>query len=60
MTLDEAIEELQGCMSQTYKILFPKCDEAHKLTIAAVEWIRNNRGDQPRLVIKLLPGETEE
>jgi len=60
MTLDEAIEELSDCMSETEKILYPEALAAHKLLIEAGKREMLFRERVPKKEWSLLPGETED
>ncbi len=40
MKIEQAIEHLDDCMSESEKILWPECEEAHKLGIEALKEIK--------------------
>ena len=58
MTLDEAIEGLNACMSETEKILYPESLKSHKLGIAALKFTQEVRIWKSGWKWKSLPGET--
>lgn len=60
MKLDEVIQELSDCMSETEKLLSPKTFSAHKLGIKALKLYKHNRLIGAHHDPVLLPGETEE
>jgi len=60
MKPDEAIKHLDDCMSETERILWPECYEAHKLGIEALKYRKDCRAHDRVWMGDLLPGETEE